>query len=120
MGSLHVHDPLGGPVLPEIPPISTRELTVGLCDLFSKADGLALPKYVAIYESSQAFSLQFAQSAASFTALAAWAQRFGAVLVSEDDTDQHGQPCKYVRVTFDFFGVEVEAYAFIPVTTTGT
>ena len=120
MGSLDTSNPMSGPALPEIPPISTRELAVGLVDLFSKADGLALPKYVTIHESTQHFGLQFAPVAASYRALAAWAQRFGAVLASDDDTDQHGQPCIYARIVFEFFGVDVTAYALIPVTKTGT
>ena len=61
-----------------------------------------------------------ASSEASLSALAAWAQRFGAVLVSEDNTDEQGRPRTYVRAVFEFFGVEVTAYAFIPVTATGT
>jgi hypothetical protein len=116
MGSLDTSTP----ALPDIPPCSTRELAVGLVDLFSKADGLTLPALVIIYASTQGFSLQFAKSAASYRALAAWAQRFGAVLASEARTDPQGQPCRYVRVTFDWFGVEVQAYAYIPVTVTGT
>ena len=45
MGSLDTSTPVPGPALPDIPPCSTRELAVGLTDLFSKADGLALPTY---------------------------------------------------------------------------
>jgi hypothetical protein len=120
MGSLDTSTPVPGPALPDIPPCSARELAVGLLDLFSKADGLTLPALVIIYASTQGFSLQFAKSAASYRALAAWAQRFGAVLASEDRADPQGQPCRYVRVTFDWFGVEVQAYAYIPVTETGT
>ena len=120
MGSPVTSTPIGGPVLPDLPPCSTRELAVGLVDLFSKADGLPLPKLAIIYASTQAFSLQFAKSAASYRALAGWAQRFGAVVASEDRDDPQGQPCRYVRVTFDWFGVEVQAYAYIPVTETGS
>jgi hypothetical protein len=119
VGSLRTFDP-DGPALPDIPPISTRELAVGLVDLLSKADGLALPRYATIHETTQAFGLQFAPAAASLRALVSWAQRFGAVLVSKDDTDQHGQPCTYARIAFDYFGVDVTAYAFVPVTETGT
>jgi hypothetical protein len=116
MGSLDTSTP----VLPDIPPCSTRELAVGLVDLFCKADGLALPRYVDIHQRSQSFGLQFADSAASYQALAAWAQRFGAVLASDDHTDREGRPCRYVQIGFEFFGVEVTAYAFIPVTETGS
>ena len=85
MGSLDTSTPVR---LPDIPPCSTRELAVGLVDLFSKADGLALPRYRGSSTSrTQSFGLQFADSAASYRALAAWAQRFGAVLASDDHTD---------------------------------
>jgi hypothetical protein len=120
MGSLDTSTPVPGPALPDIPPCSARELAVGLTDLFSKADGLALPRFVAIHQRSQAFGLQFDDSAASYRALAAWAQRFGAVLASDNHTDTSGEPCKYVHIDFEFFGVEVQAYAFIPVTETGS
>ena len=121
MGSLDTTTPTSGPAPQEIPPISTRELAVGLVDLFSKADGLAMPRYVFIYgPPAQEFALQFAPAAASYRSLAAWAQRFGAVLATDDPTDQHGQPCTYARAVFKFFGVEVTAYAFIPVTETGS
>jgi hypothetical protein len=121
MGSLDTSDPVNVPAwMPDIPPISTRELAVGLVDLFSKADGLALPGYVSIFGTSQAYLLQFDKTAASYRALVAWAQRFGAVLASDDHTDQHGQQCKYVHINFEFFGVDVTAYAFIPVAVTGT
>ena len=114
-------DPVSVPAwVPDIPPISICELAVGLVGLFGKADGLVLPRYVSIFQPSQAFMLQFASSEASLSALAAWAQRFGAVLISEDDTDQQGRPRRYVHIVFEFFGVEVTAYAFIPVTATGT
>lgn len=119
MGSLDTSTPVPGPVLPDLPPISTRELAVGLVDLFAKADGLALPGYVSIFGTTQAFSMQFGKTPASYRALVAWAQRFGAVLASDDHTDREGRPCKYVYIDFEFFGVEVNAYAFIPVTETG-
>jgi len=120
MGSLDTFNPSSGPALPEIPPITTRELAVGLVDLFSKADGLPQPRYVDIHQSTQYFGLQFGNTADSLKALAAWAQRFGAVLVSEPATDCDDQPCKYARVAFSFCGVAVLAYAFVPVSETGT
>lgn len=117
MGSLDTFDPAGGPALPDTAPMSIRELACGLAVLFSKADGLPLPRYITIHGSSQSYGLQFADSEASYEAIASWALRFGAVLASDDHIHQDGQPSKHVQATFDFFGVEVQAYAFIPVTT---
>jgi hypothetical protein len=119
MGSLDIVDS-SGPALPDTAPMSIRELACGLAVLFSKADGLALPGYITIHGASQAYGLQFAGSEASYEAVTSWALRFGAVLASDDHTGQDGQLSKYVRATFDFSGVEVQAYAFIPVTATGT
>lgn len=119
MGSIDTIDP-SIPALPDTPPITTRELAVGLVGLFGKADGLVQPRYVTICQGAQDFGLQFDNSADSRTAIEGWAQRFGAVLASDDHTHEDGTPSTYVRATFDFFGVEVTAYAFIPVTETGT
>ncbi len=119
MGSLDTSAPVDGPALPELPPISIRELAVGLVDLFSKADGLALPRYIAIHD-TQHFSLQFAPVRASLKAVACWAQRFGGVLVGEQRLNASQQECTYAGVTFDFFGVEVAAYTYVPVSKTGT
>jgi hypothetical protein len=120
MSSIDTINP-GGPALPDTPPITTRELAVGLVGLFGKADGLVQPRYITVYgPPSQRFSLSFLRSADSIQAVEGWAHRFGAVLASDDYTDEDGKPFKHVHATFDFFGVEVEAYAFIPVTQTGT
>jgi hypothetical protein len=120
MGSLDTLDTASGPALPEVPPISIGALAVGLVDLFKKADGLTLPHYACIHESTQYFSLQFAPVAGSLKAVAGWAQRFGAVLVTDKGLNAQKQKCTYVTATFDFFGIEVNAYAYVPVTETGT
>ncbi|WP_300614235.1 hypothetical protein [Trebonia sp.] len=120
MGSLGTSSPAGSLVLPDIPPITIRELTVGLVDLLGKADGLVPPACASIYQGSQSFGLGFARSAASLKALTGWAQRFGAVVACDDYTDEDGQQFQHASVTFGYFGVEVRAYAFVPVGQTGT
>jgi hypothetical protein len=120
MGSLDTINPASGPALPDTPPITTRELAVGLVGLFGKADGLVQPRYVSISRAAQDFGLQFDNSADGRTAIEAWAQRFGAPLTSSDHTNKDGTLSTYVECTFDFFGVEVVAYAFIPAEQTGT
>jgi hypothetical protein len=112
MGSLDTSEPARSPALPDLPPISTRELTVGLTDLFSQADGLELPEFATISEPLQSFSLQFAPSVASYRAVADWARRFGASVTSSDHT-YAGKPCMFTRAEFDFFGVAVTVHAFI-------
>jgi hypothetical protein len=88
---------------------------VGLADLLRAADGLGLPHYAAIPTPGY-LSLQFAPEPASLKAIARWAQRFGGVLVGDNRLNHRNQECTYAAVTFDHSGVEVCAYAYVPVT----
>jgi len=112
--------PYSSSAAPDLPPLPIGALVACALDLMRETGDLPQPRYITIHQSTQAIGLQFAKSAASYRALAGWAQRFGAVVASEDRNDPQGQPCRYVRVTFDWFGVEVQAYAYIPVTETGS
>ena len=114
MGSLHPFDP-GVPAVPDLPPISIGALAVGLTDLFGQAYGLVLPRYVTISESAQEFLLQFAPVTDSAKVVMSWATRFGGVVQSHV-CEPNGQPHRHITLTFDFYGVTVEAYTFIPVT----
>jgi hypothetical protein len=118
MGSLRTFD-TDGAALPELPPIVIAELTVGLRDLLLQAGSLAMPHYITIHQPTQSFDLQFAPVRDSLMAVASWALRFGAVVVSETCVS-NGQQCRYAGATFDYFGVKVTAYTFVPVTETGT
>jgi hypothetical protein len=120
MNPIHPSDPAAALAVPELPPIGIGALAVGLTDLFRQADGLGLPHYAAIHESTQHFGLQFAPVRGSLRAVACWAQRFGGVLVSDKRFDHCKQECTYAGTTFEFFGIEVTAYAYVPVTATGT
>lgn len=116
MGSLHPYDPEGVPAVPDLPPISIGALAVGLTDLLQRADGLVLPRHVMINELSQAFALQFAPVPDSGRVITAWAMRFGGLIESHVCEPAPGQPHKHIAFSFDYYGVLVEAYAFIPLT----
>jgi hypothetical protein len=114
MGSLHPFDPTGAAV-PDIPPISIGALTVGLADLFGQASGLVLPRHAMITEASQEFALTFAPVPDSAKVITSWAMRFGGV-VEAHTCDAPGSPHRHIILTFDYFGITVEAYCFIPLT----
>jgi hypothetical protein len=114
MGKLYPFDP-GGPAVPDLPPISIGALAVGLSDLFGRAYDLVLPRYVSVSESAQEFLLQFAPVTDSAKVVMSWATRFGGVVQSHV-CEPNGQPHRHITLTFDYYGVTVEAYAFIPVT----
>jgi hypothetical protein len=116
MGTAQSIGQAGTPAAPELPPISIAALAVGLSDLLRAANGLGLPHMAVIHESTRHYSLQFAPEHASLKALARWAHRFGGVLVSENRLNHDRQPCIYAGVTFDYSGVEVHAYAYVPIT----
>ena len=54
---LYSYDPANGPAVPDLPPISIGALTIGLGDLFGRANGLVLPRTVVINETAQEFML---------------------------------------------------------------
>jgi hypothetical protein len=118
MGSIHVHTPNGGPALPDLPPIPIGALAVGLCDLLDQAKDLAQPRYITISD-TQSIGLQFGNDQASLKAIDRWARRFGSEVTTSVRNDDNG-PWQWVTTTLDWFGVEVVAYAHIPLTNSGT
>ena len=110
---LYPYDPASGPAVPDLPPISIGALAVGLTDLFARAEGLVLPRTVVINELAQEFLLAFASDPDSPRVIASWAIRFGGVIESHV-CSAPGTPHTHVWVSFDYYGVTVEAYAFIP------
>jgi len=111
---LYPFDPGGVPVVPDLPPISISVLPVGLADLLGRASGLPLPRQVSISEPQQEFALQFAPVPDSAHVITAWAMRFGGVLESHTCEPEPGQCYRHITVTFEFYGITVEAYTFIP------
>jgi hypothetical protein len=112
---LHSFDPADGPALPDLPPISIGALAVGLTDLFGKADGLVMPRTVVINETAQELMMMFAPVADSARIITAWAMRFGGV-VDAHVCEALSSPHRHITATFDYYGVTVDAYTFIPIT----
>ena len=112
MTSIHTYDPADGAVPPELPPMNLATMAVGRSGVLDRQETCPT-RLVSIYRSSQSFALQFAPGRASLKALTRWALRFGAVLVSQPYDGENG-PETWCRAEFEYYGVPVHAYAFIP------
>ena len=110
--------PYSSSAAPDLPPLPIGALVACALDLMQEAADLPQPWYIFIYR-SQAISVQFPPEAHSLDSVARWAKRFGDVLVSKPGEGVDG-PETWCRTDFDYYGVEVCAYAHIPVTKTGT
>ena len=118
MTSIQLHDPSDGAVLPELPPLPIGILVTGTADLLHQAADLPQPIYITVFE-EQLVGLQFAPDRASLRAITRWTLRFGGVVISQPHQGEDG-PRTYVRAEFDFYGIAVTAYAFIPAGTATT
>jgi len=112
---LYPYDPANGPAVPDLPPINIGALTVGLSDLFGRASGLVLPRSVLINETAQAYLLTFAPDPDSIRVITSWAIRFGGVVESHTCSPD-GTQRQHIILTFEYFGVQVDAFTFLPVT----
>jgi len=118
MTSIHTYDPSDGAALPELPPLPIGILVTGAADLLHQAADLPAPIYVTVYK-CQDVSFQFAQEQASLRTITRWALLFGAIAISQPHRDDDG-PKTYVHAEFDFYGITVTVYAFIPAETATT
>jgi hypothetical protein len=114
MTSIHTYDP--APIdaaLAKMPPLPIAALMIGVYNLLQEAANLPQPRYVSVSEAGQHIDLQFGETQASSRALAQWAHRFGGVIASQPHDGERGQRT-YCTATFDYYGLTIEAYAFIP------
>ena len=77
-----------------------------------EAADLPQPRYLSVCEVSQHISLQFGNDRPSLKAITRWTLRFGGVVISVPHQGEHG-PSTYCRAEFSYYGLTVEAYAFI-------
>ncbi len=114
MTSIHTYDPTAINVaLAEMPPLPIAALMIGTYNLLQEAADLPQPRYVSVTEAAQHIDLQFADTQPSLRAIAQWARRFGGEVTSKPHDGERG-PRTYCTATFGYYGLTVEAYAFVP------
>ena len=112
MTSINLHDPAGGPALPELPPLPIGVLVVGTAELLQQAADLPQPTYITV-SGTQSVDLQFAPAQASVRAITRWASRFGSVMTSQPGKGENG-PETWYRAEFGYYGIAVSVYAHLP------
>lgn len=118
MTSIHIYDPAAEAALPELPPLPIGALTVGAAELLQRAADLPAPTSITVYR-TQHISVQFARHKASIRAITRWAARFGSAMTIQPGTVESDAGTWY-RTNFDYYGITVEAFAFLPADTAAT
>jgi hypothetical protein len=118
MTTIYIYDPKAHDGLPELPPLPIGALVVGTFNLLEQAADLPQPRYLTISD-TQNVCFQFPDDKASRKALNQWALRFGGTQTTRPHEGKDG-PETLCRLAFDYYGVAVEAYAFIPAETATT
>ena len=119
MTSINVYDPAtAGTALPDLPPMPIGALAVGTAELLQQAADLPAPTSVTLYD-YDAITVQFARAEASIRAITGWARRFGSVTTSHPGQIE-SDPGTWHTTDFDYYGIAVHAFAFIPASTATT
>jgi hypothetical protein len=115
MTTIRIYDlKANGSAPAKLTPLPMAGLTIAAWNLLDQASDLQQPRYISISD-LQSIDLQFAPKPSSATAITRWALRFGGTLTSEPRQTDHG-PQTWYRAEFDYYGVNVCAYAHIPAT----
>ena len=113
MTSIRIYDPASaGADLPELPPMPIGVLAVGTAELLQQAADLPAPTSVTLYD-HDAISVQFARHKDSIRAITGWARRFGSITTSHPGTVKPDTGA-FHSTDFDYYGIAVHAFAFIP------
>ena len=114
MTSTSLHDQTSlNTTLAELPPLPMAALMIGVYNLLSEGADLPQPRYVSVSEACQHIDLQFRREQSSLQAITQWNRRFGGVLTQEPHDGERG-PSTFAKSAFGYYGLEVDAYAFIP------
>jgi hypothetical protein len=113
MTSIRTYDPAAaGTALPGLPPMPIGALAVGTAELLQQAADLPAPTSVTMYD-HDAITLHFARHKDSIRAVARWARRFGSITTSEPGKVK-ADTGTFHSTDFDYYGIAVHAFAFIP------
>jgi hypothetical protein len=113
MTSIHIYDSKA--TAAPLTPLPVSALVIATWNLLEEASDLPHPHYLTI-SGTQSIDLQFPGDPSSARAITRWALRFGGVLTSEPDEGKRG-PQTRCCVQFDYYGVAITAYAYIPAAT---
>jgi hypothetical protein len=115
--TIRIYDPAtAGAVPSELPPLPIGALAVGVAELLQQAADLPSPRYISISD-TQHVGVQFGNDRSGLKAVTRWAARFGGVVTSKPGQDQDGNRQTWFNTEFDYYGIEVRAYAHIPAAT---
>jgi hypothetical protein len=119
MTTIHVHPEESTQSAPvRLTPLPMAGLLIAAWNLLDRACDLPQPHMITVHD-LQSISLQFPADPASLRTITRWAIRFGGVFTSEQHHGKTG-PEIWCRVKFDYYGVDVDAYAIIPASVAGT
>lgn len=94
-----------------LPPLPIGGLVVGALEVLEAGYGLPQPHYITVSE-TQSIGLQLAAERRSRDALVRWTLRFGGRLIADPVNPEDGS--QMFRLSFDYYGVDVQVYAQIP------
>jgi hypothetical protein len=98
--------------LPELPPMPIGALAVGTAELLQRAADLPAPASITIWD-HQAITIHFARHQDSIRAIAQWARRFGSITTSRPGQIESATGTWHTT-DFDYYGIAVHVFAFIP------
>jgi hypothetical protein len=114
MTSINLHD-LSAPTttMADLTPLPMAALMIGVYNLLQEGADLSQPHYISVSAASQRIGLQFPPEQTSKRAITGWAHHFDATVSQHPHHDQRGDFTR-VTATFGYYGLTVNAYAFIP------
>lgn len=94
-------------------PLPVSALVIATSNLLEAGSDLPQPRYLRV-SGSQSIDLGFGGDPSSYQAITRWALRFGVTAQTSPHTTSEGELKTYVLAAFDYHGIAVEAYAFVP------
>ena len=117
MTTIHIYDSAtAGTALPELPPLPIGALAVGAAELLQQGADLPAPTCITVSD-TQHITVQFERGKPSIRAITRWATRFGSAVTVQPGkvaSDTGFDTGTWYRTEFDYYGIAVTAFAFIP------
>lgn len=102
---------------PDLTPLPVSVLVIATWNLLEAASNLPQPRHLSVSSGGQSIELAFPTDESAERSIARWARRFGSELQTSPHQCDDGTLKRYVRAEFDYYGIAVAAYTFIPAET---